>query len=86
MAEPSGPSEDPWVKVRRGEGDGGEGPKSESSFSDSAFESVLLTESSRKGSIGSRANSITSNTGSTSASSVPNTAFQASEYIYYQST
>ncbi|XP_062893185.1 max-like protein X isoform X1 [Mobula hypostoma] len=35
---------------------------------------MLLTDSSRKGSIGSRANSITSNTGSTSASSVPNTA------------
>ncbi|XP_062893189.1 max-like protein X isoform X5 [Mobula hypostoma] len=41
---------------------------------------VLLTDSSRKGSIGSRANSITSNTGSTSASSVPNTDDEDSDY------
>ncbi|XP_069761061.1 max-like protein X [Narcine bancroftii] len=49
--------------------------KTESSFSDNGLE-----PGTRKGSIGSRANSITSNTGSTSASSVPNTDDEDSDY------
>ncbi|XP_051894896.1 max-like protein X isoform X2 [Pristis pectinata] len=67
MAEPSGSSEEPWIKT-------------ESSISDNGFESVFLADNTRKGSIGSRANSITSNTGSTSASSVPNTDDEDSDY------
>ncbi|XP_078280566.1 max-like protein X isoform X1 [Rhinoraja longicauda] len=61
MAEPGGATDEPGIKT-------------ESSFSDNGIEPVFLADGTRKGSIGSRANSITSNTGSTSASSVPNTA------------
>ncbi|XP_067825388.1 max-like protein X isoform X2 [Heptranchias perlo] len=61
MTEPGGAADDPWIKT-------------DPSFSDNGFDPVFFADSSRKGSIVSRANSITSNTGSTSASSVPNTA------------
>ncbi|XP_032890700.1 max-like protein X isoform X2 [Amblyraja radiata] len=67
MAEPSGGAEEAGIKT-------------ESSFSDNGIEPVFLADGTRKGSIGSRANSITSNTGSTSASSVPNTDDEDSDY------
>ncbi|XP_055512716.1 max-like protein X isoform X2 [Leucoraja erinacea] len=67
MAEPSGGAEEAGIKT-------------ESSFSDNGIEPVFLVDGTRKGSIGSRANSITSNTGSTSASSVPNTDDEDSDY------
>ncbi|XP_072343822.1 LOW QUALITY PROTEIN: max-like protein X [Scyliorhinus torazame] len=62
MTEPGGGGEDP------------RGGKTDSSFSDNGFDSGFFADNTRKGGIGSRANSITSNAGSTSASSVPNTA------------
>ncbi|XP_067326213.1 max-like protein X isoform X1 [Anolis sagrei] len=65
MAEPSSvSSENAWVG------------KVESSFSDNGLDPALFVESRRKGSIVSRANSI----GSTSASSVPNTDDEDSDY------
>ncbi|XP_078280567.1 max-like protein X isoform X2 [Rhinoraja longicauda] len=67
MAEPGGATDEPGIKT-------------ESSFSDNGIEPVFLADGTRKGSIGSRANSITSNTGSTSASSVPNTDDEDSDY------
>ncbi|KAG6929841.1 MLX, MAX dimerization protein, partial [Chelydra serpentina] len=64
MAEQAGASpEDPWGKV-------------DSAYSDSGLDPSLFPESTRKGSIVSRANSI----GSTSASSVPNTDDEDSDY------
>ncbi|XP_034612172.1 max-like protein X [Trachemys scripta elegans] len=64
MAEQAGASpEDPWGKV-------------DSAYSDSGLDPSLFVESTRKGSIVSRANSI----GSTSASSVPNTDDEDSDY------
>ncbi|XP_036306949.1 max-like protein X isoform X1 [Pipistrellus kuhlii] len=63
MTEPGASLEDPWVKV-------------EYAYSDNSLDPGLLIESSRKGSVVSRANSI----GSTSASSVPNTDDEDSDY------
>ncbi|XP_078385677.1 max-like protein X isoform X3 [Cetorhinus maximus] len=67
MTEAGGAAEDPWGKT-------------DSSFSDNGFDSGFFADSTRRGSIVSRANSITSNTGSTSASSVPNTDDEDSDY------
>ncbi|XP_006773939.2 PREDICTED: max-like protein X isoform X1 [Myotis davidii] len=63
MTEPGASLEDPWVKV-------------EYAYSDNSLDPGLFVESSRKGSVVSRANSI----GSTSASSVPNTDDEDSDY------
>ncbi|KAI1896502.1 hypothetical protein AGOR_G00095440 [Albula goreensis] len=64
MTESSVPPDDPWIKQADGV------------FSDSNFDQAFLTESTGKGMVGSRANSI----GSTSASSVPNTDDEDSDY------
>ncbi|XP_008517410.1 max-like protein X isoform X7 [Equus przewalskii] len=63
MTEPGVSPEDPWVKV-------------EYAYSDNSLDPGLFVESTRKGSVVSRANSI----GSTSASSVPNTDDEDSDY------
>ncbi|XP_059991913.1 LOW QUALITY PROTEIN: max-like protein X [Lagenorhynchus albirostris] len=63
MTEPGASPEDPWVKV-------------EYAYSDNSLDPGLFVESTRKGSVVSRANSI----GSTSASSVPNTDDEDSDY------
>ncbi|XP_066499153.1 max-like protein X isoform X2 [Hoplias malabaricus] len=63
MTEPSASPEDPWHKA-------------DSAFSDNGFDHSFFAESSRKGTMVSRANSI----GSTSASSVPNTDDEDSDY------
>ncbi|XP_007899658.1 max-like protein X isoform X2 [Callorhinchus milii] len=52
----------------------------DSAYSENGFDPSFFTDSPRKGNIGSRANSITSTTGSTSASSVPNTDDEDSDY------
>ncbi|XP_059494752.1 max-like protein X isoform X1 [Stegostoma tigrinum] len=67
MTELSGAPEDPFGRT-------------DSSFSDNGFDSGFFADNTRKGSVVSRANSITSNTGSTSASSVPNTDDEDSDY------
>ncbi|XP_008833534.1 max-like protein X isoform X3 [Nannospalax galili] len=63
MSEPGASPEDPWVKV-------------EYAYSDNSLDPGLFVESTPKGSVVSRANSI----GSTSASSVPNTDDEDSDY------
>ncbi|XP_036738907.2 max-like protein X isoform X5 [Manis pentadactyla] len=63
MTESGASPEDPWVKV-------------EYAYSDNSLDPGLFVESTRKGSVVSRANSI----GSTSASSVPNTDDEDSDY------
>ncbi|XP_040496517.1 max-like protein X isoform X1 [Ursus maritimus] len=63
MTEPGASPDDPWVKV-------------EYAYSDNSLDPGLFVESTRKGSVVSRANSI----GSTSASSVPNTDDEDSDY------
>uniref|UniRef100_A0A8D1X8U6 Max-like protein X n=1 Tax=Sus scrofa TaxID=9823 RepID=A0A8D1X8U6_PIG len=63
MTEPGASPEDPWVKV-------------EYAYSDNSLDPGIFVESTRKGSVVSRANSI----GSTSASSVPNTDDEDSDY------
>ncbi|XP_040353554.1 max-like protein X isoform X3 [Herpailurus yagouaroundi] len=63
MTEPVASPDDPWVKV-------------EYAYSDNSLDPGLFVESTRKGSVVSRANSI----GSTSASSVPNTDDEDSDY------
>ncbi|XP_018620118.1 max-like protein X isoform X1 [Scleropages formosus] len=64
MTEPSASPEDPWNKHVDG------------AFADNGFDHTFFAESARKGSLVSRANSI----GSTSASSVPNTDDEDSDY------
>nr|XP_025717474.1 max-like protein X isoform X6 [Callorhinus ursinus] len=63
MTEQGASPDDPWVKV-------------EYAYSDNSLDPGLFVESTRKGSVVSRANSI----GSTSASSVPNTDDEDSDY------
>ncbi|XP_026886515.2 max-like protein X [Electrophorus electricus] len=63
MTETSASPEDPWLKT-------------DGTFSDNGFDHAFFSETSRKGSVVSRANSI----GSTSASSVPNTDDEDSDY------
>uniref|UniRef100_A0A087Y8U2 Max-like protein X n=3 Tax=Poeciliinae TaxID=586240 RepID=A0A087Y8U2_POEFO len=67
MTDPTTSPEDHW-KVMAGQTDG--------AFSDNGFDTSFFTDTARKGSIVSRANSI----GSTSASSVPNTDDEDSDY------
>ncbi|KAG5831797.1 max-like protein X isoform X1 [Anguilla rostrata] len=64
MTETNASPEDLWIK------------QADSAFSDNGFEHSFFAEDTRKGSVVSRANSI----GSTSASSVPNTDDEDSDY------
>ncbi|KAK2494630.1 hypothetical protein MC885_005678, partial [Smutsia gigantea] len=78
MTESGASPEDPWVKASpvgayAGEGRAG---RVEYAYSDNSLDPGLFVESTRKGSVVSRANSI----GSTSASSVPNTDDEDSDY------
>ncbi|XP_056262236.1 max-like protein X isoform X2 [Pseudoliparis swirei] len=63
MTDPTTSPEDPWKQT-------------DGAFSDSSFDPSFFAETSRKGPVVSRANSI----GSTSASSVPNTDDEDSDY------